>query len=116
MPPRASLRAPHRAHLQAPLRAGRRPFFRRIALAGALIALLVAPAGCVSPRAAQEAAEATSLQVPVTAAFYPLAYLLEQVGGPGVKVFTLTKPGVEPHDLELTPKDLVDLPKMSVVA
>ncbi len=120
MPPRASLRAPHRAslraQLQAPLRAGRRPFFRRIALAGALIALLVAPAGCVSPRAAQEAAEATSLQVPVTAAFYPLAYLLEQVGGPGVKVFTLTKPGVEPHDLELTPKDLVDLPKMSVVA
>ena len=124
MPFRASLhalhRAPHRdslrAHLRAPLRARRRPFFGRIALAGALIALLVAPAGCVSPRAAQEAAEATSLQVPVTAAFYPLAYLLEQVGGPGVKVFTLTKPGVEPHDLELTPKDLVDLPKMSVVA
>ncbi len=124
MPFRASLRALHRAphrdslraHLRAPLRARRRPFFGRIALAGALIALLVAPAGCVSPRAAQEAAEATSLQVPVTAAFYPLAYLLEQVGGPGVKVFTLTKPGVEPHDLELTPKDLVDLPKMSVVA
>lgn len=116
MPFRASLRAPHRDSLLAPLRARRRPFFGRIALAGALIALLVAPAGCVSPRAAQEAAEATSLQVPVTAAFYPLAYLLEQVGGPGVKVFTLTKPGVEPHDLELTPKDLVDLPKMSVVA
>lgn len=120
MPFRASLRAlhraPHRDSLLAPLRARRRPFFGRIALAGAFIALLVAPAGCVSPRAAQEAAEATSLQVPVTAAFYPLAYLLEQVGGPGVKVFTLTKPGVEPHDLELTPKDLIDLPKMSVVA
>lgn len=81
-----------------------------------MITLLAAASGCASPRAAQEAAEASSAQVPVTAAFYPLAYLLEQVGGPGVKVFTLTKPGVEPHDLELTPKDLVDLPKMRVVA
>ncbi len=95
----------------------RRPRLRaRAPLAAALITFLAATSGCVSPRAAQEAAEATSLKVPVTAAFYPLAYLLEQVGGPGVKVFTLTKPGVEPHDLELTPKDLVDLPKMSVVA
>jgi zinc transport system substrate-binding protein len=71
---------------------------------------------CASPRAAQESAESATAQVPVSAAFYPLAYLLEQVGGPGVRVWTITKPGVEPHDLELTPKDLVDLPKMSLVA
>ena len=119
MPFRASLRAlhraPHRDSLLAPLRARRRPFFGRIALAGALIALLVAPAGCVSPRAAQEAAEATSLQVPVTAAFYPLAYLLEQVGGPGVKVFTLTKPGVEPHDLEPVSYTHLTLPTSDLV-
>lgn len=83
------------------------------AVSAALLAGLLG--GCSSPRAAQESAEASTAQVPVSAAFYPLAYLLEQVGGPGVHVSTITKPGVEPHDLELTPKDLVDLPKMSLV-
>ena len=39
----------------------------------------------------------------VVAAFYPLAYAAEQVGGPGVKVANLTPAGSEPHDLELTP-------------
>ena len=40
----------------------------------------------------------------VVAAFYPLAWLAEQVGGPQVNVENLTKPGAEPHDLELTPR------------
>ncbi len=42
--------------------------------------------------------------MPVTAAFYPLQFAAERVGGEHVRVTTLTKPGVEPHDLELTPK------------
>jgi zinc transport system substrate-binding protein len=40
----------------------------------------------------------------VAAAFYPLQYAVEQVGGDRVSVTGLTKSGVEPHDLELTPK------------
>jgi zinc transport system substrate-binding protein len=40
----------------------------------------------------------------VVAAFYPLQYAVEQIGGDRVSVTGLTKPGVEPHDLELTPK------------
>ncbi|MDT0451613.1 metal ABC transporter substrate-binding protein [Streptomyces hesseae] len=40
----------------------------------------------------------------VVASFYPLEYLAEEIGGDHVKVTGLTKPGVEPHDLELTPK------------
>jgi zinc transport system substrate-binding protein len=40
----------------------------------------------------------------VAAAFYPLQYAVEQIGGDRVSVTGLTKPGVEPHDLELTPK------------
>ena len=39
----------------------------------------------------------------VVAAFYPLAYAAQQVGGPTVQVTNLTPPGVEPHDLEATP-------------
>jgi zinc transport system substrate-binding protein len=37
----------------------------------------------------------------VVAAFYPLQWLTEQVGGSDVQVTVLTAPGVEPHDLEL---------------
>lgn len=38
----------------------------------------------------------------VVAAFYPLQYAAESVGGTGVEVTNLTQPGVEPHDLELS--------------
>ncbi|WP_246083027.1 metal ABC transporter substrate-binding protein [Nonomuraea diastatica] len=37
----------------------------------------------------------------VVAAFYPLQWLTEQVGGSDIQVSSLTAPGVEPHDLEL---------------
>lgn len=45
----------------------------------------------------------------IAAAFYPLAWLAEQIGGPGVNVQNLTKPGAEPHDLELTPRQVIDV-------
>jgi zinc transport system substrate-binding protein len=45
----------------------------------------------------------------IAAAFYPLAWLAEQVAGPGFYVQNLTKPGAEPHDLELTPRQVIDV-------
>ncbi|GLY72333.1 zinc ABC transporter substrate-binding protein [Actinoallomurus iriomotensis] len=45
----------------------------------------------------------------LTAAFYPLAWLAAQVAGPGFYVQNLTKPGAEPHDLELTPRQVIDV-------
>ena len=42
----------------------------------------------------------------VVASAYPLAEAAERVGGELVSVQNLTPPGVEPHDLELTPDDL----------
>jgi zinc transport system substrate-binding protein len=44
--------------------------------------------------------------VGAVASFYPLAFVAERVGGDRVTVTNLTPPGVEPHDLELTPDDL----------
>lgn len=40
----------------------------------------------------------------VVTSFYPLQFAAQQVGGSHVAVSSLTAPGVEPHDLELTPK------------
>lgn len=46
----------------------------------------------------------TDGQVRVVASFYPLEFAAQQVGGDHLSVVSLTKPGVEPHDLELTAK------------
>ncbi|MFJ3721371.1 metal ABC transporter substrate-binding protein [Streptomyces sp. NPDC090045] len=51
----------------------------------------------------------------VTASFYPLQFLAEQIGKEHVKVDVLTKPGVEPHDLEITPRQTAQLGEAGVV-
>lgn len=58
---------------------------------------LVALAGCGG-----SAADGAGSRRDVVAAFYPLQYAVEQIGGDHVKVTGLTRPGVEPHDIELT--------------
>lgn len=51
----------------------------------------------------------------VVAAFYPLAWMAEQVAGDVARVETLTKPGAEPHDLELTPQDVATMTEADLV-
>ncbi|MFI8183606.1 zinc ABC transporter substrate-binding protein [Actinacidiphila glaucinigra] len=51
----------------------------------------------------------------VTASFYPMQFLAEQIGGGHVDVTELTKPGTEPHDLELTPRQTGELGESDVV-
>ncbi|GLW45771.1 zinc ABC transporter substrate-binding protein [Streptomyces sp. NBRC 14336] len=45
----------------------------------------------------------------VVASFYPMAYLAEEIGGEHVNVTTLTQPGQEPHDLEISVKQTAQL-------
>ncbi len=45
----------------------------------------------------------------VVASFYPLAYVAERVGGTRVAVTNLTPSGAEPHDLELSTKQVDQL-------
>ncbi|GAA4580783.1 zinc ABC transporter substrate-binding protein [Micromonospora coerulea] len=45
-------------------------------------------------------------RVDVVAAFYPLQFLAERIGGDAVRVTNLAKPGAEPHDLELNPRQV----------
>ena len=45
-------------------------------------------------------------RVSVAAAFYPLAYAAEEIGGDRVAVRNLTPPGAEPHDVELSARDV----------
>src|SRR3954451_6713757 len=42
----------------------------------------------------------------VVTAFYPLQYLSRRIGGDTVTVTDLSKPGAEPHDVELSPRQV----------
>ncbi|MEU1078095.1 MULTISPECIES: metal ABC transporter substrate-binding protein [unclassified Streptomyces] len=51
----------------------------------------------------------------VVASFYPMQYLAERIGAGHVSVRSLTKPGVEPHDLELSPRQTASLGRAGLV-
>ncbi|MFE4329743.1 metal ABC transporter substrate-binding protein [Streptomyces sp. NPDC056831] len=73
------------------------------AVAGAVVLGLTALTACSSSDAADHK---NGDKLNVVASFYPMQFLAEQIGGKHVSVTTLTKPGVEPHDLELTPRQI----------
>jgi len=54
-------------------------------------------------------------QLNVVASFYPMEFLARQIGGEHVKVTDLTAPGVEPHDLELTAKQVAAVQRADTV-
>ena len=79
---------------------------RTVPIWAAVIALLVA--GCGS-------AAGSSGKTSVVAAFYPLAFAAEQIGGSRVDVTNITPPGAEPHDVELTPQEVGHIQTADVV-
>jgi zinc transport system substrate-binding protein len=68
--------------------------------------LLLAALGLPGCAGGAAASGASSPRVQVVTSFYPLAYIAARVGGAAVDVRDLTKPGAEPHDLELAPRDV----------
>ncbi|MBQ1117241.1 metal ABC transporter substrate-binding protein [Streptomyces sp. C3-3] len=73
------------------------------AVAGAVALSLTALSACSTSDAADGG---NGDKLKVTASFYPMQFLTERIGGEHVAVTSLTKPGVEPHDLELTPRQI----------
>ncbi|HWU23193.1 MAG TPA: metal ABC transporter substrate-binding protein [Nocardioides sp.] len=51
----------------------------------------------------------------VVAGLYPLQWMAQQVIGDHAQVEDLTQPGAEPHDLELTPKEVGDVVSADVI-
>jgi zinc transport system substrate-binding protein len=81
--------------------------FRSVAAVVALV-LAVGLTGCSPAR------HDAGGRVSVAASFYPLAWVTEQIA-PGADVTDLTRPGLEPHDVELTFAQTVDLAKADLV-
>jgi zinc transport system substrate-binding protein len=68
-----------------------------------IVLILLGSLGMVSCSGGDDASESDTS---VVAAFYPLAYAAEEIGGPNVDVTNLTPPGTEPHDVELSVRDV----------
>jgi zinc transport system substrate-binding protein len=79
------------------------------ALAAALLTLAVA-AGCAAHPARADG------RLAVVTAFYPLEFLSRQLGGDHVTVTNLTKPGAEPHDVELNPRQVGRIADAGLIA
>ncbi|MDQ1444958.1 MAG: zinc transport system substrate-binding protein [Acidimicrobiaceae bacterium] len=85
----------------------RRPVCRRLVVAAvaAAVPVLVLGAGCGSDGAGSSR-PAKDGRPTVVAGFFALADVVRAVAGPGVRVVDLTPPGVEPHDLELSTRQV----------
>lgn len=90
---------------------------RRVALASLPLALVLASCGDSSEDSAGSTAggAADGERLSVVASFYPLQFLTERVAGDLAEVSTLTAPGVEPHDLELSPRQVGELGSADLV-
>ncbi len=73
---------------------------------GLLLALGIAGCGGTAQTAGKET---------VVAAFYPVAWAAQDVGGDKVEVENLTPSGAEPHDIELTSRDIEEIHDASLV-
>lgn len=51
----------------------------------------------------------------VTTAFYPLTYLVSEIGGEHVSITDLTPPGADAHGVELSPREIADMQNSDVV-
>ena len=72
----------------------------RALLAAALtLAVAAGLTGCARPNRGRD----------LVTAFYPLQYLGQRIGGDPAAVVNLTKPGAEPHDVELNPRQVAQV-------
>ncbi|MFJ2212766.1 metal ABC transporter substrate-binding protein [Streptomyces sp. NPDC101062] len=90
----------------------RRRLIPTATLAGAVTLGMVALSACSSSDTGGKGGDG---KLAVVASFYPMEYLAQQIGGDHVSVTTLTKPGVEPHDLELKPRQAAQLGEADVI-
>ena len=86
---------------------------RRLSVVACLLSLLVA-AACASTGSAGTPTR-TPGQLRIVAAFYPLQFITQRVAGEHATVVNLTQPGAEPHDLELTPRQVASLTTANLV-
>jgi zinc transport system substrate-binding protein len=82
-------------------------------LAGMLV--LLAAMGCATSGSASTVSTQASDELTIVTAFYPLQFVGQRVAGDHAMVANLTQPGAEPHDLELTPRQVASMTTANLV-
>ncbi|MFF5855281.1 metal ABC transporter substrate-binding protein [Streptomyces sp. NPDC012751] len=92
-----------------------RPGAPRLISAAAVAAVTALGIGTLSGCSDGTTVAANTDKFDVVASFYPMAFLAERIGGEHVHVTTLTSPGQEPHDLEISPRQIASLEESDAV-
>jgi zinc transport system substrate-binding protein len=79
------------------------------------ILILVLAAASLLQGCSEGAGDGSDERVSVVASFYPLAFVADRIGGECVSVTNLTPPGIEPHDIELSPDAVESIATADVV-
>jgi zinc transport system substrate-binding protein len=79
------------------------------------ILILVLATASILQACGEESGNGSDERVSVVASFYPLAFVAERIGGGCVDVTNLTPPGIEPHDIELSPDAVESIATADVV-
>lgn len=88
---------------------------RRLIPTAALTAVSALTLAATSACSSADAAGGNTAKFDVMASFYPLAFLAESIGGDHVHVTSLTQPGQEPHDLEISARQTARLQESDAV-
>lgn len=89
---------------------------RRLISGSAALAATALGLGALSACSGSATADGKSGgKLDVVASFYPLQYLAEEIGGSHVSVTSLTQPGQEPHDLEISARQTAQLQEADAV-
>ncbi|MFI9253352.1 metal ABC transporter substrate-binding protein [Streptomyces sp. NPDC053069] len=88
---------------------------RRLIPAAAITSVTALGLGTLTACSGGTAEAANTGKFDVVASFYPMAFLAERIGGDHVHVTSLTTPGQEPHDLELSPRQIAGLENSDAV-
>jgi zinc transport system substrate-binding protein len=88
---------------------------RRLSPAAALVGAAAMGLTTITACSSNTGDGRTDGKLDVVASFYPMRFLAQRIGGNHVHVSTLTKPGVEPHDLEISPRQTAQLSEAGLV-
>jgi zinc transport system substrate-binding protein len=86
----------------------------RLGLVAAAASLLVATA-CGEPENLSGAGATQRGPLRIVVAFYPFQFVAERVAANHADITSLTAPGSEPHDLELTPRQVASIAEANLV-
>lgn len=75
----------------------------------------LALSACAPPSDPADPDGTNSTSMTVLTSFYPLQFVVERVGGDTVEISSITPPGAEPHNLELSPAKVAELADASAV-